>query len=170
MKYYKSQESELLYYQKQSECYQILINSFNEIIETVKKFDGKVLNIRFEKALKELFINSDVNIYESKNQIKIIYHTGYKDPADKDGWCYLEYDGIWANIILNQENRIQAIETILDIQDTIKRLTESKKELDYTIENYDNLKKEYEDICNKIREFDKKYNYIVRQNYKFDRV
>jgi hypothetical protein len=167
---YMSKESEKQYHEKQCEVYKVLIDAFSKLPETVKKFDGKVYNVKFDRALKELFTGTEINLWIDGNmQIVISYHRAYPS-GDGHSCFYVEYDKQWSRVFVNAEKRIDSERTIAEIQATINQLHMSWNELSDTINNLVALQDDYEDICKSIKEFNKKYSATVRQNYRFDRV
>lgn len=62
-----------------------------KVIEVLEKFDGKVYNIRLEKALKE--IDNGISLDWGYNTIKITYidwnHRSTKDLNSECGWVYV---------------------------------------------------------------------------------
>lgn len=169
MKYFVDIEEEKHYYQNQAKIYQTLLDTAKKTIDVIKNFDGKLVNIKLEKALKEIVADTEVHIRINSLQIELNYIKGF--PSFKQNQWYYPEDG-WLRIKLRTDNtrRLQATETIDEVLKTIKNHTESLNKLLRTIDNLEILKAEYKEICDRITEFNHKYHYIAINNYKFDRV
>ena len=108
---------------------------YNDIyLPTLKKFDGKVYNIRFIKALREQAEKLNNLIYvkelDNTNTIKIQIKLSYN---------YTDYETLWVKLILTKEGRISYELTINDEigKKWLENFNEYKNEYQMAIDNYD---------------------------------
>ena len=109
---------------------------YNDIyLPTLKKFDGKVYNIRFIKALREQAVKLNNLIYvkelEDTDTIEIqLRHHQYN---------YTDYETLWVKLILTNEGRISYELTINDEigKKWLENFNEYKNEYQMAIDNYD---------------------------------
>ena len=162
----------ILHYTKQSECYNQLKESLPKMIEVLKKFDGKVINIRLEKALQELFSKHEFivtikNKYDNKKEIELYnQNRGYKSLSGEH-WNYLDYNRATFKIDYERLNAVNAIESL---NKEVTSLKNQSEKLLNDINNINIIEDEYNRICNLIKDFNNKYDFQIRKNYKFDRV
>ena len=113
------------------------LNSFyNEIfLPTLQKFDGKVYNVRFIKALREQAqkLNNLMLIRELDNKNAIEIQIRYNQ------YNYNDYEALWAKLVLTNEGRISYELTINDEigKKWIENFNEYKNEYQMAIDNYD---------------------------------
>lgn len=112
------------------------LNTFyNDIyLPTLNKFDGKVYNIRFIKALREQAEKLNNLIYvkelDNTNTIKIQIKLSYN---------YTDYETLWVKLILTKEGRISYELTINDEigKEWFVNFNKYKNEYQMAIDNYD---------------------------------
>lgn len=113
------------------------LNSFyNDIyIPTLQKFDGKVYNIRFIKALREQAqkLNNLMLIKELDNKNAIEIQIRYNQ------YNYNDYEALWAKLVLTKEGRISYELSINDDlgKKWIASFNEYQNEYQRAIDNYD---------------------------------
>ncbi len=113
------------------------LNSFyNDIfIPTLQKFDGKVYNIRFIKALREQAqkLNNLMLIRELDNKNAIEIQIRYNQ------YNYNDYEALWAKLVLTKEGRISYELSINDElgKKWIASFNEYQNEYQRAIDNYD---------------------------------
>lgn len=113
------------------------LNSFyNDIyIPTLQKFDGKVYNIRFIKALREQAqkLNNLMLIKELDNKNAIEIQIRYNQ------YNYNDYEALWAKLVLTKEGRISYELSINDElgKKWIANFNEYQNEYQRAIDNYD---------------------------------
>lgn len=113
------------------------LNTFyNEIyLPTLQKFDGKVYNIRFIKALREQAekLNKLIWVKELDNRDSIEIQLRYNE------YNYTDYETLWAKLILTNEGRISYELTINDEMGKkwLENFNEYKNEYQMAIDNYD---------------------------------
>ena len=113
------------------------LNSFyNDIyIPTLQKFDGKVYNIRFIKALREQAqkLNNLMLIKELDNKNAIEIQIRYNQ------YNYNDYEALWAKLVLTKEGRISYELSINDYlgKKWIASFNEYQNEYQRAIDNYD---------------------------------
>lgn len=109
---------------------------YNDIyIPTLQKFDGKVYNIRFIKALREQAqkLNNLMLIRELDNKNAIEIQIRYNQ------YNYNDYEALWAKLVLTKEGRISYELSINDElgKKWIENFNEYKNEYQRAIDNYD---------------------------------
>lgn len=113
------------------------LNTFyNDIyLPTLQKFDGKVYNIRFIKALREQAekLNKLIWVKELDNRDSIEIQLRYNE------YNYTDYETLWAKLILTNEGRISYELTINDEMGKkwLENFNEYKNEYQMAIDNYD---------------------------------
>ena len=109
---------------------------YNDIyLPTLKKFDGKVYNIRFIKALREQAEKLNNLIY-----VKELEHTNTIEiQLRHNQYSYTDYESLWAKLVLTNEGRISYELTINDEigKKWIENFNEYKNEYQMAIDNYD---------------------------------
>lgn len=107
----------------------------NVYLPTLQKFDGKVYNIRFIKALREKVAD---------NRLFYISERKYTDGVvelqmRRREWNYSDYESLYAKCNLNSEGRIDYNSTINDkLGNTwIENFNAYKEEYQRVIDNYD---------------------------------
>ena len=138
------------------------LNTFyNDIyLPTLNKFDGKVYNIRFIKALREQAEKLNNLIYvkelDNTNTIKIQIKLSYN---------YTDYETLWVKLILTKEGRISYELTINDEigKKWLENFNKYKNEYQRAIDNYD----QYMTIVEQLEKAIETYNkmpHIFRNN------
>lgn len=138
------------------------LNTFyNDIyLPTLNKFDGKVYNIRFIKALREQAEKLNNLIYvkelDNTNTIKIQIKLSYN---------YTDYETLWVKLILTKEGRISYELTINDElgKEWLVNFNKYKNEYQRAIDNYD----QYMTIVEQLEKAIETYNkmpHIFRNN------
>lgn len=109
---------------------------YNDIyLPTLKKFDGKVYNIRFIKALREQAEKLNNLIY-----VKELEHTNTIEiQLRHHQYSYTDYESLWAKLVLTNEGRISYELTINDEigKKWLENFNEYKNEYQMAIDNYD---------------------------------
>lgn len=149
------------------------IKAFQIIREVMRKLDGRIANARIktlcnselDKAFKQAFLSLG-NTY-STGLYATLYirdHDNYTTRIHDDGQGrtvnYVEYQFSF-NIYLI-ESRIDALNTIKDIDATMAGILATSKNLSCEIDNIDKIESEYKAIKQSIKEYNEKYSYIVR--------
>lgn len=137
-------------------------NVFNPI---VKKFDGKVYNIRFIKALREeaarisdlLFVKELQTICHDDNVIEVF--------CKIDKFNYLDGESIYCKLMFNEQGRICYEKTKDNKQskDWYKAVEDRITDYQNVIDNYDEYMKITEQMDNAIQQY-RKISYIFRSN------
>ena len=159
------------------------IELYPAIIETVKKFDGKVLNKRLETALKK--INNNLRLEKSEYRFDICYYVEnnhisvpYQDYFDtkyvkcrKIGMCgYIPRNRASAvNVqcpVLNDNGRIIA-ENIITVLNAGKEKLESEIiEMEEHSKKAEEYSAELDELAERMRSLRKKIPYLVSEYYK----
>lgn len=182
--YLQEKESVLMQYNKQIEVYTELKNAITLIkdSELLNQFNMKVLNVKFEKAIEELFKENNINISVSvrdtyNNQKRISLYNQNRSYSKKNtndeysGWFYVECNTWSVDFDLFQNKRIDKDNIILEITHQEKYIQREIDVLQNTLNQYDVMKEEFLSIYKSMEEFKKKYSYSIT-NYagmKFDR-
>ena len=126
---------------------------YNDIyLPTLKKFDGKVYNIRFIKALREqaVKLNNLIYVKELEDTDTIEIQLRY------NRYNYTDYESLWAKLVLTNEGRISYELTINDEigKKWLENFNEYKNEYQMAIDNYD----QYMTIAEQLEKALKTYN------------
>lgn len=159
---------------KEKEAYYLAeIKSINEHIERLEnilkldlsKFDNKVLNIRFSKAIGETVQGNYIMLY-AKN---CTGHYGIKKNGHQS-IIYSTYNRAIQVDIITDNNRIMINETLNNIKLKINNLEIQKKDYQLKFDNYDNNIKNLDNIVSEIKKLtdgldyeDKEY--ILKNHY-----
>ena len=113
------------------------LNTFyNEIyIPTLQKFDGKVYNIRFLKALREQAVKFN-NLILVK---ELDYKNGIEIQLRYSQYNYNDNETLWAKLVLTKEGRISYELSINDElgKKWLENFNEHKNRYQMAIDNYD---------------------------------
>ena len=112
---------------------------YNDIyLPTLKKFDGKVYNIRFIKALREQAKKLNNLIYVKE----LDYSNTIGVQLRYSLYNYTDYETLWVKLILTKEGRISYELTINDEigKKWLENFNEYKNEYQMAIDNYDQYK------------------------------
>lgn len=146
-----TKEEHLNYVSKRIQMRNELMNFYiSSYLPTLMKFDGKVYNIRFIKALREeAAANPLIYITEKDGDCIEIHCRSTK-------FSYTDYECLYAKCITNDDNRLSYQLTINDEAGIkwIENFKETTKEHEYTIKHYD----EYMEIANKLVKTLNEYN------------
>ena len=124
---------------------------YNTYLPTLKKFNGKVYNVRFIKALREsVSENKLFSISERK------YNEGIEIRLRRHDWNYTDYETLYVKCNLNNEGRIDYEGTINDEINNawISNFKEYTNEYRQSIERYD----EYMKVAEKLEKVLDEYN------------
>ena len=113
------------------------LNSFYKeiFLPTLQKFDGKVYNVRFIKALREQA--------DKCNKLMLVkemdYNKGIEIQLRQHQYNYTDYESLWAKLVLTNEGRISYELTINDEigKKWLENFNEYKNEYQMAIDNYD---------------------------------
>ena len=113
------------------------LNSFyNEIfLPTLQKFDGKVYNVRFIKALREQADKCNKLMWIKE----LDYNKGIEIQLRHHQYNYNDYESLWVKLVLTNEGRISYELTINDEigKKWLENFNEYKNEYQMAIDNYD---------------------------------
>lgn len=154
---------------QQIKVYQDLISILKELNEVINTFDGKVINIRLTKYIKEK-LNVDCAIisnYRGIKSLKIISKENRSitihDVNGNSSTAYVEYNTIEICLQREENNRLEAKFVLQRLQDEINIIEEKIFSLNKTIINFDNMLKEYQEIKKRIEDFNNRYDYSIRE-------
>ena len=112
------------------------LNSFYKeiFLPTLQKFDGKVYNVRFIKALREQADKRNKLMW-----IKELCNKGIEIQLRQHQYNYTDYESLWAKLVLTKEGRISYELTINDEigKKWLENFNEYKNEYQMAIDNYD---------------------------------
>ena len=126
---------------------------YNDIyLPTLKKFDGKVYNIRFIKALREQAKKLNNLIYVKE----LDYSNTIGVQLRYSLYNYTDYETLWVKLILTKEGRISYELTINDEigKKWLENFNEYKNEYQMAIDNYD----QYMTIAEQLKKAVETYN------------
>ena len=155
------------------------------IIPVVKKFEGKVINKRFETAMNEVktdgidvlydyqfrcgdfhisVYNRNRSFTEVKDDPEAYACTCYVDNETADAWCgeksevFMPYEYGTAN-----DSRLQNVALVVSkIEEKASKLERYSDDIDKAIETKETMREELQDIASRLSSFNNKYDLIVR--------
>lgn len=165
MRTHKTKENFIARLEKEIVAINELLNFYKNVyLPTLQKFNGKVYNKRFINALNEQKTNDLINIKDKHNDeiIISIYLEKHNYHDCKQMYCML---------LVNNEYRIDYNATINDKIGNIwiENLSREINEIQYVIENYDNLMRVVEDCQKVINEYSE-LPYQLRNNIAMDKI
>lgn len=124
----------------------------NVFLPTLKKFDGKVYNIRFIKALREQTEGNNlwwVTERSNSGEIEIRLRM--------DNFNYNDYEALWTKCLLNKDYRIDYEKSVGDYyaKAWLENFKEGIEGYQDTIDNYDKYMKVAENLDNALKEYNK---------------
>ena len=129
------------------------IGLINELKEVVKKFDGKVYNVRFDRAVKET-VGAIVQRGERVPSISIVWYPENKfidDQFSRNQEYYL------LHTFLPDEKRINAAKMIELLENRAEELEEHKTDLyegiskiEETLDKYNEVKKQLKELSDEV--------------------
>lgn len=133
---------------------------YNIYLPTLKKFNGKVYNIRFIKALRESVAENKLFSISERQ-----YNEGIEIKLMRHEWSYVDYETLYVKCNLNNEGRIDYEATINDELNTawVRNFKESINGYQQSIDKYD----EYMKVAEKLEQTLDEYNklpHIFRNN------
>lgn len=152
-----------------------LIKGWQIVAKGVKKFDGKVINIRLtrciDEALKKEFEYAFFNfeIRQSTAWFDLTVRDNDNFPSVRSsGVTYVDYQSdILAPDITNENKRIDAEAIIKNIDERIEGLKKHNEKLQSEIDNIDSIYQKFEAIENQIKEFNSNHSAELKELCKF---
>lgn len=129
-----------------------LLDFYNNVfLPTLKKFDGKVYNIRLIKALREQTTDNSlwwITERSNSGEIEIRLRMG--------SFNYNDYESLWVKCLLNEDYRIDYEKSVGDYyaKSWLENFKKGIDEYQDTIDNYD----KYMEIADKLENALKEYN------------
>ena len=158
--------------EKQSRVYKELANALKSIIPVLEKFDGKVINVRLERAINEVLPGGQkgisarlMNSYTEKKRIQLFNRNRHYQ--DGNSTHYVSRDTCYIDVL---PGRLNFSETLSAVKKEITQLIKYADELENACNDVENAETEYKNICRMIKEFNKKYHYSIRENLRFTNV
>lgn len=157
---------------EQVRVYNELIEGLKAIKPAFKEFDGKVINIKLERLVKGRLTQEGLfaSLQSDWSNTKVIVlrnqNRGYKS-LDGEYFKYVDSDSVSVNL---PDRRLDANETIQSIDIEIERLERRCRALLKANKDIDKIEKEYNDIVNRIKQFNDNTPYVLREYYRFDRI
>ena len=148
-------------------CSETMINvAVKSFAKTITKYNGKVLNKRFIKSIKDDAYINGIVFYLKDNRLDLFNNI---DRCFKDGnnFSYVDYDTMSFPILL-VDSRIDAEKTIEAFNVLIDREKELNAKRLGSIDKINDANNEYNNICELIKAYNNKYEYFIRKS--FERV
>lgn len=148
------------------------IKAIDILIETIKLFDGKILNVRFKnKANADLkttgFDHTFISLDEYGTTLYCRDSDNYK--VSEFTYNYINYTHILAKIKTGDDKRILSTETVEAWEKNKEYKKESIDNLTHDLKNLDKIEKEYKQIKASIEKFNTETtkSYLTRELFKF---
>lgn len=172
-----NKESQIKYLRAQAEYDFEWVKYFDEICETIAKYDGKQATKRIATALKKVNSNITFDVEKGNGGSGYIYIGWYdfdgriwrNDTSDE--WAYLRNDSNKYHIIMARVDDmycIDANELIEQITNSKNRATDNYNETIEVLNNFDVLKEEYNNAVKTLKELNHKLPSIIRDVYALD--
>lgn len=147
---------------QQIKVYNHLLQGLEVYKGMADRFNGKVLNIRFIKAMKESHnpyrltysLNGSISISDCQNR-------WYSMPGDQHGG-YIDYHTITVNPVTNEANRIDASKTIENANRQTDYLKKQIEECKADILQFDEEAKAWADLEKHVQQYKDTYSYRLR--------
>lgn len=139
-----------------------LLEFYNRVfLPTLQKFDGKVYNIRFIKALRDATGDELIYVRELVNDCIIVEKRFEK-------YTYTDCEQMYLKVVINKDGRIDAAASVMDKlgKKWIEGFKEYTDELLAICEDYDLYVEKAENIRKAIEEYSK-VPHIFRENIEF---
>lgn len=158
----KTKERFTVQMNQQIKVYNHLLQGVEVCKETVAKFDGKVLNIRLIKAMKEkanphslsFSLNGSISISDYQER-------WYSMPGDQNG-AYIDYYTITVQPITNDANRIDASKTIENANKQTDYLKKNIAQCKADIILFDDEADAWNELKKQVDAYNAKYSYRLR--------
>ena len=172
-----NKESQIKYLRAQAEYDFARVKYFDEICETIAKYDGKQATKRIATALKKVNDNITFDVEKGNGGKGYIYigwydfdgRIGRNDSCDE--WAYLRTDSNKYHIIMAFVDDVYC----LDANNLINQITTAKNqavdnynETIAALNNFDVLKEEYNKAVNTLKELNHKLPSVIRDRYDLD--
>lgn len=165
MRTHKTKENFIARLEKEIVVINELLNFYKNVyLPTLAKFNGKVYNKRFINALKEQ-CNNELMFIRDKERDEVVIELRF----EKHNYNDCKY--MYCKLLVDNENRIDYIATVNDNigNKWIENLSREINEIQYVIENYDNLMRVVEDCQKVINEYSE-LPYQLRNNIAMDKI
>lgn len=156
-------------YNKQIEVYSELKTLLQESIPVIEKFDGKQVNVRLERAVKEVLENENRRLYiHVKNRTRTLCISTFNSSYltyNSDGLQTSFFDSIddtSVEVHLSAEKKIDAALVKRNIDHIIKTYNKKIEEITYCLNTYDIMKNDYQAVLDQIQKFKDAYSYNFR--------
>lgn len=154
-------------YEVQIKAYRELIPCISEAIPVIQRFDGKVFNVKLEKALEELtnayyyvrrnnYGNSNVSI---EVQLKQRHYTMSGNGCNIANYDFTSNNTMNITLI---NNRIDAKSTIENLEKSIKTLTTRIEHLDHNYACLNDNIELYIKTCEQIKDYNATLDEVTR--------
>lgn len=156
-------------YNKQIEVLKKLNEYLKRAVPVLEKFNGKIINVKIERALKEIFHDAPNLYIKVKHSNRCLTISNW----DKYYNIYSDYgDRVSTNLVSYYENHIILSDTErLDINITKDLIEENIKRNNKEIERYKTMLKQHDDVLNAYKEvlkvmteFKNKYDATLRSD------
>lgn len=157
------------------------INLIDPIIETINKFNGKVFNIKLDKALKETDKNLSVNVKYDSLEIEYFKEIRSCKSESASSWIYTRDHSLkllWSMTMKRHEFMIKDAVTVLDendriisknivheLENTKKRLLELENDINFGLINIELLEKQKQKLENDIKAHNDNVNWIINEYF-----
>lgn len=172
-----NKESQIKYLRAQAEYDFAWVKYFDEICETIAKYNGKQATKRIATALKK--VNSNISFdVEKDNRGSGYIYIGWYDFDGRvwhndtgDEWAYLRTNSSKYHIIMARVEDmycIDANELIEQITNSKNRAIDNYNETIAALNNFDKLKEEYNNAVNTLKELNHNLPSVIRDRYDLD--
>lgn len=173
-----NKESQIKYLRAQAEYDFAWVKYFDEICETIAKYNGKQATKRIATALqkisKNICFDTEKDNYGNSGYIYIGWYdydgrVWHNDTCDE--WAYLRTNNSKYHIIMARVDDmycIDANEIIEQIISSKNRAIDNYNETIAALNNFDKLKEEYNNAVKALKELNSNLPYIIRDRYDLD--
>jgi hypothetical protein len=145
------------------------------IIPVIEQFDCKVYNKRFVDALNGATLPDGCDVYFSvKKEYEFdiecrTQNRSYKENPDSNGYCstsYIDYDSMTVRTPKDEalkDGRINAAAIIEQLKKQAAYYKDCAGSLEYARDNYNSMVNELQDIADRLKDFNNRFDYSVRE-------
>lgn len=150
-----------LKYETQIMMYEYLLKGSSICHNIIKKFDGKVINVRFTNAMKD--VNTLQGIFYSMDgdDIRIMSNEHRSFKTSKETCDYIDTDRMYFRPVLNG-NRLDAAETIKKLVNSELDIKNRIKDCRYCIDHWNEHADDLQKIENMVQDYTKKWPAQIR--------
>jgi len=149
-----------------------IIKAWKIVLPIAKKFDGKVINKRFTSAIDDelsktfKYAHATIDKFDTYFRLNLMVRDNDYYRVGEFSCNYVEYkSSAYCQGIVNHCIDYEKLEK--SVNERIDELNQTNNQLDYEVNNIDEVEKQFRHIINQIDMFNKGTSYYLHDLYKF---